>query len=488
MAGIGVKLNKIYNKNTLTTNLIGMGYSTMITIAPMILVIAAIMVMQIALDMSRVGYSQRELFACTVLYIFIFALLSAAPFNSVLSRYMSDIIYEEKYEDIMPCYYIGMILNMVFSSLFGIVFCLREYLVGGVDIFFVFAGYCGYVALVLVFYQMLYLSICKDYNKISFFFLLGMAISVGMALFLVYILDWEKTISMLVALDMGFFCIACLEMALIRNYFKENSGRYRRVLKYFRIYWKLVLTNFLYTLGLYIHNFVFWTTDLRVVVARSFVSVTSYDLATCLAMFTNLSSSVIFISRIEMHFHERYKAYSEAVIGGRKMDIDLAKRRMFRQLAEELMNLVRIQFIISVIIFFLCIILLPRFGFDGLVMKIYPCLAAGYFVLFVMYAAIIFLYYFNDLTGALMSAVLFCFTTGLASVVATRLPEIWYGIGVFIGSLCGFTVAYARLRWLEKNLDEHIFCKGSLLKHKKGIPPSSKVFDRYENLLGKEEK
>ena len=170
------------------------------------------------------------------------------------------------------------------------------------------------------------------------------------------------------------------------------------------------------------------------------------------------------------------------------MDIDLAKRRMFRQLSEELMNLVRIQFIISVIIFFLCIILLPRFGFDGLVMKIYPCLAAGYFVLFVMYAAIIFLYYFNDLTGALMSAVLFCFTTGLASVVATRLPEIWYGIGVFIGSLCGFTVAYARLRWLEKNLDEHIFCKGSLLKHKKGIPPSSKVFDRYENLLGKEEK
>ena len=29
MAGIGVKLNKIYNKNTLTTNIIGMGYSTM---------------------------------------------------------------------------------------------------------------------------------------------------------------------------------------------------------------------------------------------------------------------------------------------------------------------------------------------------------------------------------------------------------------------------------------------------------------------------
>ncbi|MGN1205800.1 MAG: exopolysaccharide Pel transporter PelG [Eubacterium sp.] len=480
MAGIGVKLNKIYNKNTLTTNIIGMGYSTIITIAPMILVIGAIMSMQVLLDMSKVGYAQRELFACTVLYIFIFALLSAAPFNSVLSRYMSDIIYEEKYQDILPCFYVGMILNLGFSCIFGIVFCIREYLTGQVSAIFVFAGYCGYVALVLVFYQMLYLFICKDFKKISFFFLLGMAVTIALAVLLVKVFGCDKMFSMLVALDVGFFTIASLELATIRNYFKENSGEYRHVLSYFRIYWKLILTNFLYTLGLYIHNFVFWTTDLRMVVVDTFVCVTSYDMATYLAMFTNLSASVIFISRVEMHFHERYKAYSEAVIGGRKMDIELAKKRMFRQLSEELMNLVRIQFIISVILFFLCIILFPRFGFDGLVLKIYPCLAAGYFVLFIMYAAIIFLYYFNDLTGALMTAFLFCFVTGLASFVATWLPEIWYGIGVFVGAFVGFCVAYERLRWLEKNLDEHVFCKGSLLRHKRGVPPKSKVFDRYE--------
>lgn len=481
MAGIGVKLNKIYNKNTLTTNIIGMGYSTMITIAPMILVIAAIMAMQVLLDVSKVGYAQRELFACTVLYIFIFSLLSAAPFNSVLSRYMSDIIYEEKYEDVLPCFYVGIMLNLGVSCVVGIVFCVREYLTGEVPAWFVFAGYCGYVALVLVFYQMLYLSICKDYKKISFFFLLGMAVSVALAVIFAIVFGCDKTYSMLVALDIGFFLIASLEFAVIRNYFKKNSGEYKRVLSYFRIYWKLVMTNFLYTLGLYIHNFVFWTTDLRMVVADTFVCVTSYDLATCLAMFTNLSSSVIFISRVEMHFHARYKAYSEAVIGGRKMDIELAKKRMFRQLSEELMNLVRIQFIISVILFFICIILLPRFGFDGLVLKIYPCLAAGYFVLFIMYAAIIFLYYFNDLTGALMTAFLFCFVTWLSSVVATWLPEIWYGIGVFIGSFVGFCVAYARLRWLEKNLDEHVFCRGSLLRHKREVPPESKVFDRYKD-------
>ena len=99
MAGIGVRLNKIYEKNTITTDLYGAGYSVVVTIAPMLVVIGALIFMEWALEFSTLGFAARELFSCTILYIFIFALLTAAPFNSVLSRYMSDVIYEEKYED-----------------------------------------------------------------------------------------------------------------------------------------------------------------------------------------------------------------------------------------------------------------------------------------------------------------------------------------------------------------------------------------------------
>ena len=396
MAGIGVKLNKIYGKHTLTSDLYGFGYSTLITVAPMFVVIGAVLIMQLVLGVMKTGYAMRELYACTVLYIFIFALLSAAPFNSVLSRYISDVIYEERYDDILPCYYVGLAFNVMFSCLLGIPFCLHEYFVGQVNLWYVFTGFCGYIELVLVFYSMLYLSICKDYKKISLYFTIGMALAVLCSLIFVKYLQWEVTFSMLLSLTIGFGVIAVMEYALIHNYFRENSGKYREVLWYFRKFWQLVLTNFIYTLGLYIHNFVFWTTDMRMVVAKSFVCNQPYDMATCLAMFLNISASVIFISRVEMNFHGRYKAYSESVIGGRGVDIDNAKNRMFRQLSEELFSLVRLQFMITVILYFLSIIFLPRFGFGGLVMRIYPCLAVGYFILFVMYAVIIFLYYFND--------------------------------------------------------------------------------------------
>lgn len=478
MAGIGVKLNNIYEKNTITTNMIGFGYSAAVTIAPMLLIIASIFIMQYILGVNKTGYAQRELFSCTVLYIFIFSLIVTSPFSAVISRYLSDVIYEERYQDILPCYYTGMAMNVGLSALTGIPFCVREYIVGNVPLHFVFTGYCGYIALVLVFYSMLYLSICKDYQKISFFFLIGMVVTVLLALVLVKLFRVEVTYAMLLSLTVGFLMIGSLEMTIIKCYFKENSGKYFPVFRYFIKYWKLIVINLLYIVGLNVHNFVFWTTDLQMEVADSFVCAMPYDMATCLAVFTNISSTVIFTSRIEMFFHGRYKAYSEAVIGGRLADIRNAKLRMFRQLSSELLNLVRLQFIISVVIYLFFIVFLPQIGFSGMTMKIYPCLAAGYFILFIMYSAIIFLYYFSDMTGALLAAAVFFAGTLVGSIISSGLPTIWYGAGITAGSMLGWIVAYCRIRWVEKNLDRHIFCNGSLMKKGKGEMPSGMVMNR----------
>ncbi len=480
MAGIGVKLNHIFEKKSVFANLVGFTYSTIATVAPMILVIANIILMGYVLGLSKSAYLDREVFFCTVLYIFIFALLTSSPFNAVLSKYMQDAIFEERYQDILPCYYLGLMFNVVFSCLFGIPFCLWEHFVGGVSVFYVFTGFCGYISLVLIFYSMLYLSICKDYQKISLYFLIGMVITFILSLVLKFLFRWEVTISILFSLMVGFFFIAVMEFATVKRYFVKNSSRYKPVLKYFGKWWQLVAANFLYILGLYIHNFVFWTTDMRIVVVKSFVCNQPYDMATCIAMFTNISATVIFIARIEMHFHDKYRAYSEAVIGGKRADIDNAKRRMFRSISNELMSLVRIQFIISVVVYLLCIVLLPRYGFGGMVMRIYPCMAAGYFVLFLMYAAILFLYYYNDLAGAVLTTFCFSFVTFLGSVFATHLSEIWYGLGVLFGAFAGWTVAYARLRRVEKNLERTTFCQWMLLKRGHGKMPSSVVYRKSD--------
>ena len=480
MAGIGVKLNRIYHKNTITTNIIGFFYSTVVTIAPVLVVIINLMLMQKVLKFNTVRYIDRELFSCTVLYVFIFSLLTTSPFNAVLSRYMSDVIFEERYEDVLPCHRVGLLTNICFSCLFAIPFCFWEHLVGGVPIYYVFTGYCCFVSLVMVFYNMLYLSICKEYRLISFYFLMGMVTSFLLSVFLRYVCKVSITYSMLLALAVGFFLTAVLEWAKIHQFFPDNSEEYKRVFEYFRKYWQLILINFLYTLGLFVHNFVFWGTDMAMHLVRTFVCNQPYDMATCLAMFTNISASVIFISRVEMYFHERYRAYADAVFGGRGIDIRNTRKRMFRQLGSELMTLVRLQFIVSVFIYLIFVIFLPGRGYAGLVMRIYPMVAAGYFVLFLMYSEIIFQYYFEDLNGALVTALSFCAGTFFASLVAVNLPHIFYGVGVWAGAVIGFVVAYMRLQWMERNLDEHMFCRGNIMRKAKGIKPSPKVFDLRE--------
>ena len=108
-------------------------------------------------------------------------------------------------------------------------------------------------------------------------------------------------------------------------------------------------------------------------------------------------------------------------------------------------------------------------------------------ILFLMYAEIIFLYYFDDLTGAIWTAIVFCLVTWIGSLIATHLPVIWYGAGVIAGAFAGWSVAYARLRWVEKNMDRHVFCRGNLIPQGKGKRPSGMVYERKAEQEQKEE-
>ena len=60
MAGIGVRLNRIFEKNTLTTNLVGFFYSTVVTVAPMFVIIINLILMEYLLDFASVGYVPRD--------------------------------------------------------------------------------------------------------------------------------------------------------------------------------------------------------------------------------------------------------------------------------------------------------------------------------------------------------------------------------------------------------------------------------------------
>jgi uncharacterized membrane protein len=185
-----------------------------------------------------------------------------------------------------------------------------------------------------------------------------------------------------------------------------------------------------------------------------------YDAATFLAMLSNISVTVIFTVRVESNFDDAYQEYCNRVLSGTGSQIDAAKSNMFSVMAKEIIYIMQTQAVITICAFMLIMIFAPVPGFGGLVAGIFPVLCAGYFVLYIMYGAIIFLYYFNDGKGAMMAALTFLIVTFAGSLAAQNLSPGFYGIGLFTGAVCAWTVAFFRLRYIERNLERLIFLRG----------------------------
>jgi len=480
VAGIGVKLNKIYEKRTILTSLYGMGLSVAYTIAPMLVIMGSLLVMYLLLGFDKVNYYNRELFACTVLYIFIFSLMFSSAFNSVLSKYIADMNFEKRYDDIAPCLFVGMVLKLGVSTLISVPFYLWEIIVGKVPVYYVFTSYMCYMGLTLVFALMLYGVVIKQFSRVSLFFIIGAVVTVLLSCLFRYVFRLEITYSMLLALSVGFWLTATLQLFMVKRRFLESSNRFMPVFRYFKRYWRLVISDFLYIFGLFCHNFVFWTVPWRLEIANTYVCNQPYDMATCLAMFTNISATVLFVSKVEMHFFKYYREFNTSIVGGSYEQIEKSRKRMFRSLIKENLDMVYIQFAVSVIILLLAEIFLPMIGFGGMTMEIYPLMAVGYFISFLMYSNLLFLQYFTDYTGTVLTGLIFAGVGTVGSFISINLPVAWYGAGFTAAALLAYIFSFLRMRKAERDIYTHTFCVGSILPYKNEPMPDPQVYKKSD--------
>ena len=465
MARVGLELQKEFKESSIVSTLKGSAYSTSVVLGPMLVVILGYVAINILLDQSRIPYDERDLLTSIALYVFIFSLILTGPLSTVISRYIADSIFEERIEDVVPCYYTGLLVNLIVASAACIPFGIVTVVVGGADPLVIFVGVWMFYALFFVYYTMTYISALKEYKSISYAFLVGILLGVALTYISFSVLQWSFVLSVSTSYSVGFTYIAIRLYSLFTRFFTQNSRKYSLLLSYIRKHYILFFVNLFYIVGLFVHNFIFWHhSDYIIILAATLRSAPIYDVATFLAMLTNCTIMVLFTVRVESNFHSKYQIYCQELIGGTGQDIQKAKENMFMTLSKEIFYIIQIQAIISLILFLVIVTLGPRFSFGGLVQYIYPALAAGYFILFVMYCMIIFLYYFQDYTGAMITAFTFLFFTAIFAYISTQMPVFLHGMGPIGGAFAAWSVGFARLRYIEKNIDTHIFCQGTLLR------------------------
>ncbi len=476
MAGIGFELKKIYKENNISNLAMGAAYSSMVSVGPTLLIVAMLILMYIALGFNYVGVAQRELLSSTILYIFIFCGIIISPLNSVFSRYIADKIYQRKGEDILPSYYTGLCIVCGVSTLACIPMMYRLLFLGNIDVPFVMAAYVFWISMIILFFSTIYIHATKNYKTIFVFYVIGM----GAAFLLAWVLlNFTDVIHALIyGLATGFFIIAFLQVAQVKRWFKSSGTNYTECIRYLWEFKRLFLANGLYTLGIYIHIFMFWQTEGSMVVAQTYLSHPMYDMATCIAMFSNISTSIIFIVMAETQFHDEYQNYMQSVIGGTYRLILKNKNVMLRTLGQQILRLVAIQSMITAVLFLIAVTFLPQLSFSSMIIDMYPVLSVGYFILFLMYCLIIYLYYFNDQNGCVILSFIFCVTTVIGTYFSTDFEIPYHGLGFVFGSLCGFTFGFFRIRYVGIKLNKHIFCDGITVMQTKRAKKDNVAYKR----------
>lgn len=468
MAGIGFELKKLFNREGILSTVFAGLYATIVTVGPTLMVIICMNLMYYILPYVNVPYREKEILSSTILYVFIFALIVASPVNIILSRYTADKIYQEDYDSVLSAFDTGNLVLAILTVLTGVPFGIAMYFIGKFSLAYIMVSYLFYAGLIFSFYCMTFITLLKEYRKITYSFLLSLVVGILFACALVFWWEFSAVNGILGGMTLSFNMIAVMLMSRIRRNFKAHNRNTREVLRYFKKCWKLLLSSFFYTLGLYSHNFIFWFfSSYQVLVAKVFLSAPTYDMVTYLAMLSNISILVIFVVNVETKFHTAYKTYCESVIGASGKDILRAKQKMIEVLRKEFLYIVQLQIIINICVFVLVIAFASDLGITGRILTMYPVMSMAYMLIYLVQCMMIFQYYLDDGGGAVLVSLIFVLGSTVGSLVSVHFAPVFAGCGVLFGVFLSFTFAFFRIRYMLIHLDEHIYCRGNIVNMQK---------------------
>jgi len=372
MAGIGFELKKLFKGKGFLSNIKAYLYSILVSLGPFILATIMIVSIQLLLVSMDKPLREKELFIATVIYAFIFAQIVTSGFTMIITRFVSDMLYSKKLENILPSLYGIITLVVPITAIPAILFLWDSPILIEIK----FTSYVLFIEIIITYLMMVYLSALKDYMKIVKAFSWG----VGSTLILSYIFlkftSLNTVLGMTLAMNTGFILIISLLLSYLRGFFKmkstQKSEKYFYFLTYFDRFYSLFFISLFYTLALYVHNFIFWGSSLGVTISSTYIYAPAYDVPSFYAFLSIMPSMVVFVVSLETSFYDKYRAYYSLITGrGNYADIENARKEMSRVLWSEIRNIMELQLFFSLIFVVAGFYFLPAVGMTALSFDIF---------------------------------------------------------------------------------------------------------------------
>lgn len=477
MAGIGFELKHLFRKKGLVALFRAYGYAGIITTGPMLLGILLLLGIMFLSKVSGTGKLEQELLVCMITYTLLASLTVTSFFSLVTTRYIADMIYEEKKETILPSFFGSCVVMIIIGGcMYGIFLCFA-----GISTKYIVINFMLFCELIMVWTAMNYLTAIKDYKGIFLSFAAAVAVSFLSGLLFLK-LGAEPVAGLLLGVCCGYGVMMLADIVLLCSYFPDYGASGFSFLKWFDEYRSLAFIGLFTNLGLFSHLVQIWFSPIGVQVKGWFYGAPTHDVPALLAFLSILITTINFVVSVEVNFYPKYRNYYSLFNNkGSIKDIMQAEEEMLTVLDTELVYTARKQMYVTALMISVGVLLVQKLplGFNDTMEGYFRILCVGYGVYAVGNIMMLVLLYFTDYKGALMASAAFAVSAFLATAVITRFDTLYYGFGFTLGSMVFFAVAWVRLRFFTKKLPYHILSTQPIIARKRyGV--LSKLAERLE--------
>lgn len=451
MAGIGFELKKLFRRKGLFASLRAYGYAGIICTGPMLLGVALQLGILLLCGWVGAERSQQDLLVCMITYTLLFSLIVTSFFSMPVTRYLADMLYEEREETILPAFWGSSSLMLVVGCVLYGVFLLVSgaTLIQGLLCLWLFAE------MIVNWNGMSYLTAIKDYRGILCSFLAAIALAFGLGFLLVVVLGGPVPEGMLFAVAMGYGLMMAWDVVLLYRYFPQSSESPWTFLRWMDEFLPLAFTGLGTNIGLFAHLVICWLGPEGVQVKGLFYGAPYYDVPALLAFLTILITSINFVVSVEVNFYPKYRDYYSLFNnGGVVGDIVTAEEEMLAVLNRELRFTALKQLFVTAAVLSLegtLLDLLPL-GFNDLMHGCFRTLCVGYGLYAVGNTVLMILLYFTDYRGAVLAAAVFAVAASGLTALSMAFNTAFYGFGFLIGAALFYLVTLFRLDAFTANL------------------------------------
>ena len=463
MAGIGFELKKLLVGRGAIGKIRAYAYASIVCSGTMLLAIMLLIGIQLLAKSSGATEHTRETLVALVVYAMLCSMLLASMLQTFLSRYVSDMLYRNTPDRVIPSLIGASVLLMIPGGAAYAYLLSKTPEVPWIDRAL---DWLMFMELIPVWLQMAYITATKDYRRILMVFAAGIsaALSLGAVLLAA---GFNPQTALIAALAIGYGVMLVGNTGALLRYFNAGSGSALAFIEWFSTAPDLIPIGFLGMAGAFAHIVLMWFGPLGVVVTGPLRQAPLNDAAAFYAFLVMLPANVRFVISVEVNFYRKYRRYFDAILGGGTLsEIIVARNDMIAALKQEVRKLAELQTAVMLAYIVFMRYYLQTIGFTTDMIAMFQVMVIGYSAYAIGNCLMLIQLYFNDRKGALMAVATFFSVNVLVTLQTLKGPPLYYGVGLVAGGIAMYLVAMPRLFLYLRRIDGHVFCGQPLLAPK----------------------